>query len=76
VFHVKQNYVPLDKRSKKQQKEYHAMQRKDWNGVNPVTKKMPNMKAYNRKKSGQWNEHEPLPGFFLVNYKGGTAWVN
>jgi hypothetical protein len=76
VFLMKKHYVPPEKRSKKQQKEYYAMQRKDWNGVNPATKKMPNMKAYDRKKTGQWNEHEPLPGFFIKICKGVMAWKN
>ena len=43
-------YISLDKRSKKTQKEYYAGFRCTWNGVNPVTRTMPNGKAYNRKK--------------------------
>ncbi len=62
---MKQTYVPLDKRSKKQQKEYHDKQRKDWNGVNPVTRKVESKKLYNRKKTGQWYQHEPSTGFFV-----------
>ena len=30
--------VPLDKRSKKAQREYHAKQRGSWHGVNPITR--------------------------------------
>lgn len=30
--------IPLDKRSKKAKREYHAKQRGSWNGVNPVTR--------------------------------------
>jgi hypothetical protein len=43
-------YVSLDKRSKKQQKEYHSKQRRTWGDLNPVTRSVPNGKAYNRKK--------------------------
>ena len=43
-------YISLDKRSKKAQKEYYAEFRRTWDGVNPVTRTMPNGKAYNRKK--------------------------
>ena len=43
-------YVSLDKRSKKAKKEYYAGFRRTWDGVNPVTRTMPNGKACNRKK--------------------------
>ena len=43
-------YVSLDKRSKKAKKEYYEGFRRTWDGVNPVTRTMPNGKAYNRKK--------------------------
>ena len=61
---MKQKFVPLNKRSKREQKEYHAAQRRDWGSLNPATRKTPNIKAYNRKKSKQrWNEHEPCLDF-------------
>jgi len=63
---VKQRYIPLNKRSKREQKEYFAARRGSWGDVNPVTKKPPNPKAYNRKKSGHRYEHEPLTGFCYV----------
>ena len=46
-------FVPLSKKSKKEQKKFHAMQRSTWNGLNPVTRTVPNGKAYNRKKMKQ-----------------------
>ena len=30
--------IPLDKRSKKARREYHAKQRGSWHGVNPITR--------------------------------------
>ena len=45
-------YVPLNKRSKKAQKEYHKQQRATWN-MNPVTRTVPNGKGYNRNKMKQ-----------------------
>ena len=63
---LKPKYVPLEKRSKGQQRAYHAARRLDWGGINPVTKKPPHPKAYNRKKSGRRFEFEPLSGFFEV----------
>ena len=62
---MKQQFIPLEKQSKRKQREYHATRRNDWGGLNPVTRKPPNPKAYNRKKSGQWFDHEPLPGFLF-----------
>lgn len=44
-------YVTLDKRSKKAQKEYYAARRQTWGVLNPVTRTVPNQKAYNRKKA-------------------------
>ena len=48
-----EKYVPLSKKSKKEQKKFHAMQRNTWGGLNPVTRTVPNGKAYNRKKLKQ-----------------------
>ena len=63
---MKQQYIPLNKQSKRKQKAYHAMQRRDWGSINPITKKAENGKAYNRKKSKQrWCEHEPCLDFFV-----------
>jgi len=52
--------VPLRKQSKRAQKEYHARQRGSWNGLNPVTRVVPNGKAYdrNREKRGVRMEQE------------------
>jgi len=62
---MKQKYIPLEKQSKRNQKERHATQRRDWGGLNPITRKVENGKAYNRKKSKQrWCEHEPCLDFF------------
>ena len=42
--------IPLNKQSKKQQRAYRAAKRGSWNGVNPVTRVMPNKKAYDRNR--------------------------
>ena len=62
---MKPKYVPLNKQSKRKQKAYHSAQRKDWGDINPVTRKTPNLKAYNRKKSEHRYEYDPLFGFFV-----------
>ena len=43
-------FIPLNKKSKKEQKKFHSMQRKDWNGLNPMTRTVPNGKGYDRNK--------------------------
>ena len=43
-------FVPIGKQSKKNQKAYNARQRKTWGEFSPVTRTVPNGKAYNRKK--------------------------
>lgn len=63
---MKQKFIPLEKRSKREQREYHAEQRGNWGGLNPTTRKPPNPKAYKRKKSERRWEHEPQLGFFLL----------
>lgn len=45
--------IPLKKRSKKAQKEYNDKQRGSWNGLSPVTRTVPNGKAYDRNKVKQ-----------------------
>ena len=56
-------YVSLDKRSKKAQKEYHSKQRRTWGDLNPVTRSVPNGKAYNRKKEKERISKEFRDGF-------------
>ena len=41
--------IPLSKQSKRAQKEYHKKQRGSWYGLSPVTRTVPNKKAYDRK---------------------------
>lgn len=45
--------VPLDKRSKKARREYHAKQRGSWHGVNPITRTVQNRKTYDRARVKQ-----------------------
>ncbi len=45
--------VSLNKQSKREQKEYHAKQRSRWNGLCPVTRTVPNGKAYDRNRIKQ-----------------------
>ncbi len=42
--------TPLEKQSKRKQREYYEKQRGNWNGVCPITRVVPNGKAYDRKR--------------------------
>lgn len=42
------NYVPLEKRSKKAQKEYYSSLRRTWGITDPVTKSVRSRKKYKR----------------------------
>ena len=50
---MKQTNVPLKKRSKKAQREYHAKRRGSWYGLNPVTRTAASGKVYDRKRLKQ-----------------------
>ena len=52
--------IPLNKQSKKAQRRYHAAKRGDWNGVSPVTRVIPNKKAYDRKRAGRETASEEV----------------
>ena len=45
--------IPLDKRSKKARREYHAKQRGSWHGVNPITRTVQSRKIYDRARVKQ-----------------------
>jgi len=59
--------IPYDKMSKKAQKAYDEKRRVVW-GINPVTRKKDNAKAYSRKKARKWDEDIPLTALFLIVY--------
>ena len=65
---MNQKFVPLGKRSKREQREYHAARRSGWGGIDPATKKLPNARAYDRKKSGKRYEYESHPDFFIPRF--------
>jgi len=54
----KKPFIPLRKQSKLMQKRFHASKRGSWGEVNPVTRKPPNPKAYDRAKLKKENPAE------------------
>lgn len=62
-----QKHIPFEKLSKKKQRELNAKRRGSWNGVDPVTRKTENGKAYNRKKTQRrWDEPWAVSFLFAV----------
>lgn len=51
-----EKFIAYEKLSKKKQREVNALKRGSWNGLNPVTRKSPNPKAYNRQKARKWTD--------------------
>lgn len=62
-------YVPIEKRSKREQKEWYAKQRGSWNGVKPVTRAIPSKKLYNRKRT---DRRDAFPDLSVFSYAMGV----
>ena len=61
-----EKFVSYEKLSKKKKRELNAKRRNTWSGVNPVTRKPANPKAYNRKKTRKRDlEDFPNASFFI-----------
>lgn len=60
-----EKFIPYEKLSKKEKHRRDAMQRGTWGVLNPVTRKSPNPKAYNRKKTRKWMEDPYTVSFFI-----------
>ncbi len=60
-----EKYIPYGKLSKKEKRKLDAKQRTTWGVLNPVTRKAPNSRAYQRSKARNWKRdcHDPVPGF-------------
>ena len=55
--------IPYEKLSKKKQRELNAQKRGSWGGLNPVTRKPENPRAYNRRKARKWSDDAPPRAF-------------
>lgn len=61
-----EKFIPIGKRSKREQKKYHAQKRGSWGGINPITRKPPNSHAYQRQNSGTWKRDIQEPFLFDI----------
>lgn len=57
-------FIPYEKLAKRQKREIDSTRRGSWGGINPVTRKPPNPKAYNRKKTRTWMDDSSMTGSF------------
>lgn len=58
-----EKFVPYEKLSKKKQRELNAQRRGSWGGLNPVTRKPENPRAYNRKRAQRWKNDSAFGPF-------------
>lgn len=60
-------YVPICKRSKKEQRALVAEKRVTWESISPITKTKTSKKVYSRKKSRQWKKDIPTAEIFYIH---------
>lgn len=61
-----EKFIPYEKLSKKKKRELDAARRGSWYGLNPVTRKPENSRAYNRRKARKWSDDSPTVPFFVA----------
>ena len=59
-----EKFIPYEKLSKKEKRKLDRSRRVTWGELNPVTRKPPNSKAYDRSKARNWGRDggDPIPG--------------
>ncbi len=63
-----EKFIPYEKLSKKRKRELDAMKRGSWGGLNPVTRKPKNPRAYDRRKAQSWKkESGPAPFVYALS---------
>lgn len=67
-----EKFIPFEKLSKKKQREQNAKLRGSWYGLNPVTRKPENSKAYNRRKARKWSEDSMTVPFVIFSGRGSS----
>lgn len=60
-----EKYISYEKLSKKEKRKLDAAKRGTWGGLNPVTRKPENSRAYNRKKMQNWRKELPNSASFI-----------
>ena len=60
-----EKFIPYEKLSKKRKRELDLKRRGSWGGLNPVTRKPKNPKAYDRRKAQDWKKGSSSAPFVL-----------
>lgn len=55
-----EKFISYDKLSKKEQKRLDSAKRRDWGGLNPATRTVPNEKKYSRKDKHKTGYEEDI----------------
>lgn len=55
-----EKFTPYDKLSKKEQKQLDSAKRRNWGGLNPVTRTVPDKKKYSRKDKHKTEYEEDI----------------
>ena len=63
-----EKYIPYEKLSKKEKRKINNKRRRTWGGINPITRKPENSKAYSRKKNQYWQDELSSADSFLLLY--------
>ena len=73
-----ERFIPYDKLSKKARRELDARRRGSWGGLNPVTRKPPNPKAYDRNKAKRrkYDDFDSSPCYFVGKDQDWTNAMN
>ena len=61
-----EKFIPYEKLSKKEKRLRNSLRRGSWQGVNPVTRKSENPKAYNRARVRQSERTDGRAYFFAL----------
>lgn len=67
-----EKFISFQKLSKKKQRELNAKKRGSWHGLNPVTRRPDNSKAYNRQKARKWSDDSMTVPFVSFIYCAGA----
>ena len=73
-----EKFIPYGKLSKKARRELDARRRGTWGGLNPVTRKPPNPKAYDRNKAKRrkYDDSDSSPCYFMYGDQDCTKLTN
>ena len=67
-----ERFIPYEKLSKKKQRELDLKKRGSWGGLNPVTRRPKNPKAYDRRKAQSWKKDSGSAPFVYSDLIDGT----